>query len=454
MGRCFAAFLFLSLSAGIAEPQSKPQGPKKFEASDEEFPNPERGLMVFIKLTEKGDLAYLRQKNISLVFANVTLAAFRGGPIGADFLASLDQGLQRVRAAGLKIVLRFTYSGNIGEADAPKAVVLQHIGQLKPLLQSHGDVIAALQAGFIGAWGEWHGSTHGNDNPAVRREVVTALLEAMAPNRMVQVRTPAFKQALTGAAPLAEAEAFRGATPRTRIGHHNDAFYSDRNDMGTYVEPVKAGKDWVAQDSRFVVNGGETTDKPRGGGAEFVAEMELTRWSFCHFRYDDGVKAAWEKEGHLGAIRRRMGYRFVLLDAAFPTAVKPGGTLELTVRLRNEGFAAPFNPRPLHVVLSGPAARYDAKLSVDARRWEPGEHKVTVRLSIPSKIVRGPYRLSLALPDDAASLAGRPEYAVRFANAGVWDAKEGVNVLAEEFKVSDNAPGLSTPAVKDFAELR
>jgi hypothetical protein len=444
----FIAFAALALVA----PQTKDNGPKKFAVSDEEFPNPERGLMVFINLAEKRDLAYLREKNISLVFANVSLAPFRGGPIAQDFLTKLDQGFQRVRAAGLKIVLRFTYSGNIGDADAPKATVLQHIGQLKPLLMAHGDVLAALQAGFIGAWGEWHGSTHGNDNDAVRREIVTALLDAISTNRMVQVRTPMFKQMLTGPAPLAEAEAFR-ATPRGRVGHHNDAFYSDVNDMGTYVDPAK-GKEWVAQDSRFVVNGGETTDKPKGGGAEFVAEMEKTRWSFCHFRYADDVKAVWEKEGHLAAIRKRLGYRFTLLDVAMPKAAKPGGTLELTIRLRNEGFAAPFNPRPLHVVLSSPEARFDAKLSVDSRKWEPGEHKVTVRLSIPSKAPRTAYKLSLSLPDDAASLAGRPEYAVRFANSGIWDAKEGVNVLAEDFKVSDNAPGLSTPAVKDFAEMR
>jgi len=444
---------FLALSAlALVAPQAKEGGPKKFAASDEEFPNPERGLMVFINLAEKGDLSYLRGKGYSLVFANVSLAAFRGGPLAADFLAKLDQGFQRVRAAGLKIVLRFTYSGNIGDADAPKAIVLQHIAQLTPLLMSHGDILAALQAGFIGAWGEWHGSTHGNDNDGVRREIVTALLDAVAPSRMVQLRTPMFKQSITGAAPLAEAEAFRG-TPRARLGHHNDAFYSDVNDMGTYVDPAK-GKEWVSQDSRFVVNGGETTDKPKGGGAEFIAEMERTRWYFCHFRYADDVKAAWEKDGHLAAMRKRLGYRFTLLDVAMPKSVKPGGTLELTIRLRNDGFAAPFNPRPLHVVLSSPGAKYDAKLSVDSRKWEPGEHKLTVRVSVPSKAPRTAYRLSLALPDDAASLAGRPEYAVRFANPGIWDAKEGVNVIADEVKISDGAPGLSTPAVKDFAEVR
>ena len=443
--------LLACAALAFVAPQAS-DGPRKFEPSTEEFPNPERGLMVFINLVEKSDLAYLRQKGLTLVFANVSLAPFRGGAIPADFLAKLDQGFQRVRASGLKLVLRFTYSGNIGDADAPKAIALQHISQLKPILMANGDVLAALQAGFIGAWGEWHGSTHGNDNDGTRREVVTALLDAIATTRMVQVRTPMFKQALTGPAPLSESEAFK-ATPRARIGHHNDAFYSDVNDMGTYVDPAK-GKEWVAQDSRFVVNGGETTDKPKGGGAEFVAEMEKTRWSFCHLRYADDVKASWEKDGHLGAIRRRLGYRFSLLEVAMPKSAKPGGTLELTIRLRNDGFAAPFNPRPLHVVLSSPAGKFDAKLSVDSRKWEPGEHKVTVRLSVPSKAPRGAYRLSLALPDDAASLAGRPEYAVRFANAGIWDAKEGVNVLSEDFKISDNAPGLSTPAVKDFAELR
>jgi hypothetical protein len=437
----------MALLAAAGDPVTR-----KFSASEEEFANPERGLMVFINLTEKGNLAYLREKQLTLVFANVSLAPFRNGPISAEFLSKLDQGFQRVREAGLKIVVRFTYSGNMGDPDAPKASVLQHIGQLKPVLQAHGDVIAALQAGFIGAWGEWHGSMHGNDDPGVRREVVTALLDTLPTCRMVQLRTPAFKQSLAGPAPLSEAEAFKG-TPRARIGHHNDAFYSDVNDMGTYADPVK-GKEWVAQDARFVVNGGETTDAPKGGGAEFVAEMERLHWSFLHLRYSPEVRAAWDAQGHLGRLRRQLGYRFSLLEATFPPAVKPGGSMELTLRLRNDGFAAPFNPRPLHVILSNATQRLDARLSIDARRWEPGEHKVSVKLSIPSKVQRGAYRLSLALPDDAASLAARPEYAVRFANAGIWDAKEGVSVLADEVKISDNAPGLSTPAVKDFAEIR
>src|SRR5689334_24212695 len=104
MSRILAPLTCLALLAAAGDPVTK-----KFAPSDEEFPAPERGLMVFINLTEKGDLAYLRDKQITMVFANVSLAPYRNGPIAADFLAKLDQGFQRVRQAGLKIVVRFTY---------------------------------------------------------------------------------------------------------------------------------------------------------------------------------------------------------------------------------------------------------------------------------------------------------------------------------------------------------
>ena len=32
--------------------------------------------------------------------------------------------------------------------------------QLKPVLQKNEDVIFVLQAGFVGAWGEWYYTTH------------------------------------------------------------------------------------------------------------------------------------------------------------------------------------------------------------------------------------------------------------------------------------------------------
>ena len=90
--------------------------------------------------------------------------------------------------------------------DAPKNIVLNQIAQLKPLLQDNADVIACLQMGFIGTWGENYYSDYFGDpssngkgkltdkNWSDKNEVLKALLDALPQSRMIQVRTPQMKQ--------------------------------------------------------------------------------------------------------------------------------------------------------------------------------------------------------------------------------------------------------------------
>lgn len=268
------------------------------------------------------------------------------------------------------------------------------------------------------------------------------------------MRTPRFKQEAVGGGPLTPAEAFR-ATPRARVGHHNDAFFSGPNDMGTYDEPVRAWKEWLAQDARFVPVGFETTGgPPRGTGAEFVAELELLRGSFLHWRYPDEVRRAWRAEGHDDAVRKRLGYRLVLREATWTGKASPGGELRLSAKIRNVGFAAPFNRRPVEVLLVRDGERHAARLgSADPRRWEPGnEATLETRLSLPRTLAPGVYRLALRFADEAPSLAGRAEYAIRLASEGVWDsALGGANVLGE-VRVEGVPPAAGGAAA--FAEIR
>lgn len=66
-------------------------------------------------------------------------------------------------------------------------------------------MIATVQVGFVGTWGEWYYSknyatlVNGDYEPtaaqvADRNSIVAALLKAVPTNRMVQLRTPTFKQ--------------------------------------------------------------------------------------------------------------------------------------------------------------------------------------------------------------------------------------------------------------------
>lgn len=426
-----------------------------YQPSDEVFLNPERGFFDFVELTEGGDFQHVRQNGRTLAYAGVHLDAYRDGPIDSAFLDSLGIGFARARTDGIKLVLRFVYNDDLGQPDASKARVLAHISQLTPLLSANQDVIAVVQAGFIGAWGEWHSSTNGLDNPSDRHAIVAALLDALPASRMVQIRTPMYKEESFGG-PLADANAFDGSQP-ARIGHHNDCFLATDDDMGTYEDPIDTWKDFVAQEGRFTPVGGETcaVNPPRSECAAATAEMQKLHWSFLNALYHPGVISAFESGGCLQDIQRRLGYRVALQSASLSSAVAPGGVLSVKLTLENQGYAAFFNPRPVLLVLQDGTRRLTAELTkVDPRRWEPGNPvAIEAKLRIPADVQPGDHRLSLWMPDASSGLQDRAEYSVQLASAGVWNAAVGDNELTKALKVDESAPGPVDSTAKEFEEI-
>ena len=205
-------------------------GPTKtvnYISTNELFPNPERG---FYKYTDsKGTpalseqtLRSYRQKQISLIYRLYYLKDFKNAPISDAFLSQIKQDMEVARKAGIKMILRFAYSLAMDEPDAPLAVILQHLDQIKPILQEDKDVIAVLQAGFIGSWGEWYYTTNNLNNDAARKAILDKILEVLPTDRTVQVRTPNYKRNYIGVKTAIKAEdAFSGKVV-ARIGHHND----------------------------------------------------------------------------------------------------------------------------------------------------------------------------------------------------------------------------------------
>ncbi|MBS1151199.1 MAG: hypothetical protein H6Q89_2897 [Myxococcaceae bacterium] len=418
--------------------------------------NPERGFYDVIDLTSGSSFASVRAAGMTLALAGIRLDAYRQAPIDAALLTSIEAGLGSARTAGIKIILRFQYNdGPIGAADASRTQILAHLAQLQPLLSRNADVIALMQAGFIGAWGEWHSSTHGLDNPADRQAVLTGILAALPASRMVQVRTPNFVDDLFPGGALDAGQAFSGS-PLARTGHHNDCFLASADDFGTYPAPVEAWKDYVAAGGRFTPVGGETCalNPPRSACPTATAELERLHFRFLNSLYHPGVLGSWTTGGCLSEIRARLGYRFVLEELSHSAAVRPGGVLRLQGVLRNDGYGALFNARPLEVVLEQGASRLAATLgTIDVRRWERGPHSFDVRLRLPASLSPGTYRLSLALPDADPKLSDQPAYAVQLANAGVWDPARGLNLVVPQLSIDATAGGQTDPAATAFTQL-
>jgi hypothetical protein len=445
--------------SGAGGDATTPGGPivtRQFSESDQELLNPERGFYDQVKLVGGGGFDHVRAAGRTLAYAGVRLDAYRNTPLDAKFLADLGDGFAKARDAGIKIVLRFVYNNGpypVPEPDAPLERVLEHLQQLSPVLAENQDVIAVMQAGLIGAWGEWHGSTNELDTPDNKQTILHALLDALPASRMTQIRTPDAKSDIFGPA-LTEAQAFDGSK-QARSGHHNDCFLASDSDYGTYPKPIAVWKNYVADDGRFTPIGGETCglNPPRTDCAQATQELELLHWSFINALYDESVLDGWQAQGCLSEVKRRVGYRFSLLSSSFSQRVRPGGVIALEVALKNTGYASLFNPRPVYVVLDDGLIRYAALLAaVDPRRWPAGASiSFSSKLRVPAKLAAGTYSLGLWLPDAAASLRERADYALRFANDGVWS--DGINVIADDLEIDPSSPGDADPAATELSEL-
>jgi hypothetical protein len=448
--------------------QTPPTGSSKivYAPSNEDFANPERGFLkqssVFPDQSLSVNKVSVLQASDSLVWIYFRLDNYRDRLIDQTGLNTIRSVFSTARNRGLKLVIRFVYNPGPGstsnpdlaQPDAPIDLVLQHIDQLKPILVENADVIAVVEAGFVGHWGEWH-STKYLHPLEYRRAIVDALLQALPKNRMIQLRYPRYKE-IFYQGPLTTVQAFSG-TDQSRVGFHNDCFLAGTNDSNTYSsttpqlpkqistycdgqDQVACWKGFVAQESLFTPSGGETCqyNPPRTDCANALQEMGMLHWSFLNNGYRAEVLNSWTSGGCMDTIRRRLGYRFVLKEATIPTSVKPGGSIGLNIRLGNQGFAAMYNPRPVYIVLQGSGNRFEIPVTgMDPRRWWPGEEQaLEINVNVPANIPAGTYKLALWLPDESQTLRNNPAYSVRFANTSVWDSATGMNILSSNLQVT------------------
>jgi hypothetical protein len=449
VARSTATVQVLGQASSPSNPSDPSLQPLSYAASSEDFPNPERGFTVFSLLDypDPARLQELHRQGYRLLRSDVLLDRWRSSNLPQDFLNRLNQGFAQMRQAGFKTVPRFMYNSpavgsNYGLAqDTSLSWVLTHIKQLEPVLRRNADVIAVLQGGFIGAWGEWHTSSNGLTSFQNKTTILNALLAMLPTERMVQVR---YVGDLTErySTPLSAGEAHSGSA-KSRTGLVNNCLLANDSDAGTYAaSQLIAHKDYLARTSSYMAIGGETCEVNAASNraACNIALPELARfhWSHLNSLFYRPVLNRWKAEGCYSEISRRLGYRLRLSRAELPQEAGRGGVVRVVLNMVNEGFAAPHNPRALELVLrhrtSGQLTRLE--LPADPRFWLPGSHTIDVETTLPQNTATGDHELLLALPDPASALYARPDYAIRLANQGLWEDKTGFNKLLHSVRVN------------------
>jgi Domain of unknown function (DUF4832)/Domain of unknown function (DUF4874) len=488
--RMFIGLIVVSVMAACSQSEQtsglEPQVTKTYQATNVNFPNPERGFFIQKVGWDRvihpdweslplAEMQQARRDGYSLVRVYYLIPEFKGTVLSQEFLQNLTKNFADARTAGVKLIPLFAYGYPktddyashpelLENQDAPVSDIMRHLDQLKPVVQQNVDVIAMWDAGFIGPWGEWHTSTNGNignttgsETNSNTRQIVTKLLETVPSNRMITLRTPRYKQQLTGQSALTNTQAFTGSA-KARLGAKDDCFLASKTNWGTYLPDddasIKAYKDFLHQDNLFLPQQGETCNsaadaQPYIGCPNALKDLAYLRFSALNINYQETVLQGWRDGGCFDEISRRFGYRFELVSSSIPTSVSKTQNLVMSFNVKNVGFASPYNPRRLELFLRNQATQQVFRITLnsgaltprnpmyDPRFWQPGTTtKVSINRALPSRLPVGTYDVLLNLPDPSLSLRVRPEYSIRFANVGTWEATTGFNLLLQSVTVN------------------
>jgi hypothetical protein len=237
--------------------------------------------------------------------------------------------------------------------------------------------------------------------------------------------------------PVPSANAYNGSA-LSRLGHHNDCFLAGPDDFGTY-ENTAVEYPYLQAETTYVAMGGETcgSNPPRSSCPTATSELAQFHWSFLNTDYEPTVLNSWNTGGCLADVTKKLGYRFRLETGSYPATASSGGSLPVSLTVHNDGYATPFNPHTIELVLrnTSTGTNYKLAMSSDPRRWTAGASTtVSQTLTLPASLPAGSYSLLLNLPDPL--LSTRPEYSIRLANQGTWDAASGMNSLLHTITVS------------------
>jgi len=379
-----------------------------------------------------------KEDGFNLVYAPIDLSDYNETlSLPQSLIEIIDKNLLYAEESEVKLIFRIKYRSSIENSYDPSLnIIISHLNQLKETLQNHKEIISIVQAGTIGAWGEWHSFSgdFANDNEVYlenRKAIIEKLMDIF-PNKYIQIRTPMHKEQLFGSSnEYADESSDAKITSniaysddvRAKIGHHNDCFLASATDMGTYPsDNVVFWQDYVVNDSKYAPLGGETCkdEETYTNCLNATTQLKKLQYSYINNAYHPDVIQRWKDEGCYQEIRQNIGYRLVASELE---TSQSNDTLTLSLSITNKGYAAPYIESEINFILKNENNYYEfSQTDVDLRTFYPNElKKLNEDLSLLG-IVNGEYCLYLQI--------GKSFSSIRLSNSNLWDENNLMNKLA------------------------
>lgn len=427
-----------------------------YTESLEDIENPERGFYypVSIDLTpEGGDVKNLDE---NLVHLRVGIGAFSKAVNGEkdleftqEMLNTLNQNLANIKSNGGSVIIRFAYDNFDGEEDLEPSLemILTHISQLKTIFSANKDVIAYVELGFFGPWGEMHSSDIcTTDNVS---KAIDEMLKATPSNMKIGVRTPEYYAAW--------AKIDRGAlntnitkkgTDSYRIGLYNDGYLGSESDLGTF-ENREVEIAWLENQAVHTLYGGEVVANRASGTPlntiDYISkEAFRTHTTYLNSRWNDSVIASWKKEIYNGTdelykgqsgylyVANHLGYRFVLRKSELTNNINKNMNLKFKLDIENVGFGNLVNEKEVTIVLEKNGKMCELATNIDPTIWNSTKTtNLNFEVDLPDDIEAGEWNVYLRI-SQYGNLQNDDNYnCIQFANKGIWNETIGGNYIGK-----------------------
>jgi hypothetical protein len=399
--------------------------------------NPDRGIMTneVVDTTFTPFDAYyysVRKSENKTVSQRVYyLKGYTGTDLPTSFLDNLALDFQRARTAGFRLMIRFAYSDNPNASplDAPLSVVQSHLNQISPILTTHAAAIAAFQAGFSGAYGEWYYTTYYSTDSA--KIALLQAIDAAVPQEIpIHVRTPAIYNLNSG-------------VDKSRYGLYDDCILADATDTGTFttlseVDVFKMPSSGETCAPSFYTN--QTCDD------EIWFHLYSLKLGYLNDVWNNYVVSAWKNNTCWAMIKQNIGYVPNLLNHSLTQ-----------INFTNDGWARPSRNWTAAAIIIPDSQYYDSTANtrtafkVDLGVWDMSTFiadsiYTKPLLTIPTS---GP-----TLTEDhevflLISSGGYPDVAYRVVLSETW-ANTRLNDLYETLPYQSRMPTSAVPITIDL----
>ncbi|MBQ8528956.1 MAG: DUF4832 domain-containing protein [Clostridia bacterium] len=238
----------------------------------------------------------------------------------------------------------------------------------------------AMDISLTGAWGEGHGFR------SYHMDALKALVDAYI---------SAFEKThLLGQ--LCSPELLKYAQSRRPVGFRADCLGNGYH-MNVFLPKsiYEMGDTWKTAPISFETFWYLTEWKKQGWDIDEIIEQSL-KWHISSLNAKSStIPHEWREK--IEEWIKKMGYRFAVRLAEYPSCASSDDTLELVLWIENSGVAPIYSALPFTFRLKGEVGEHCFQTEIDARGWLPGDSIERLSIRLPKEIERGEYSLEFRL---------------------------------------------------------